>query len=545
MSGALSLPPQKRGYSLSVSGRIILFTVIVWIGLLAGMFEVQERIFRPTFVTIESSLLVKDLERVEAAVLREGEQLSRTADDYASWEDMRTFVASAGKGEVPQALKPAILETLDLDAIFIFNAVGRVQHAISRVPPAVIAESPEYTAVGFANQFPVIASVRTQGSGVHRSHGLVRFRGARLAFAVSAPIVDAAHGGQALGTVVMLRELSQRAIDRLAEQVRLPVVIQARDAVGLSRAAHDAVPRLENGQILAEAWLRDPFGQPIAEYSIARPASILRQGEGTLMSGGVGSLIVLSLVLVMLILLLQLSVVRPLRRLTQSVENMRRTGDLSIRVNLNRADEIGLLGYNFDRLVALLDERTRTLEELATTDGLTKLNNRRTIMEYVTKELERAKTSVGHLSVLIIDIDHFKKINDTAGHSVGDRVLRQVAGTMRSALGPNARAGRLGGEEFLVVATGISRADTLRLAEQVRTSIAEAPIQGLDWQVTVSIGVAYFSGQTVHGLLATADLNLYRAKQNGRNRVMADEIPASLLPAASVPPPPGGVAMLI
>jgi diguanylate cyclase (GGDEF)-like protein len=366
-----------------------------------------------------------------------------------------------------------------------------------------------------------------------------------LAFAVSAPIVDAAHGGQALGTVVMLRELSQRAIDRLAEQVRLPVVIQARDAVGLSRAAHDAVPRLENGQILAEAWLRDPFGQPIAEYSIARPASILRQGEGTLMSGGVGSLIVLSLVLVMLILLLQLSVVRPLRRLTQSVENMRRTGDLSIRVNLNRADEIGLLGYNFDRLVALLDERTRTLEELATTDGLTKLNNRRTIMEYVTKELERAKTSVGHLSVLIIDIDHFKKINDTAGHSVGDRVLRQVAGTMRSALGPNARAGRLGGEEFLVVATGISRADTLRLAEQVRTSIAEAPIQGLDWQVTVSIGVAYFSGQTVHGLLATADLNLYRAKQNGRNRVMADEIPASLLPAASVPPPPGGVAMLI
>jgi sensor domain CHASE-containing protein len=131
MSGALSLPPQKRGYSLSVSGRIILFTVIVWIGLLAGMFEVQERIFRPTFVTIESSLLVKDLERVEAAVLREGEQLSRTADDYASWEDMRTFVASAGKGEVPQALKPAILETLDLDAIFIFNAVGRVQHAIS------------------------------------------------------------------------------------------------------------------------------------------------------------------------------------------------------------------------------------------------------------------------------------------------------------------------------------------------------------------------------------------------------------------------------
>jgi diguanylate cyclase (GGDEF)-like protein len=545
MTGALSLPPKKRRFSLSVSGRVILFTVIVWIGLLAGMFEIQERFFRPTFVAIESNLLVKDLERVEAAILREGEQLSRAADDYASWDDMRAFAASAGKGELPRALTPAILDTLDLDAIFVFNAVGRVQHSISRVGPEVVAESPEYTPVGFANQFPVIASVRAQGGDVHRSQGLVRFRGNRLVFAVAAPIVERAGSGNALGTVVMLRELSQRAIARLAEQVRLPLILRARGAEGPSPAAHDAVPRLSNGEIQAEAWLRDPFGQPIAEYSISRPAAILEQGQGTLMSGGVGSLVVLSVVLVMLIIVLQLSVVRPLRVLTRSVEEMRRTGDLSIRVNLDRDDEIGLLGYNFDRLAALLDERTKTLEELATTDGLTKLNNRRTIMEYVGRELEQARSSGSELAVLIIDVDHFKKINDTAGHPVGDRVLRQVAATIRGCLGPRARAGRLGGEEFLVVVSGSARPDVLRLAETLRVSIAEAPIQGLDWQVTASVGVAHFAGQTAHGLLATADLNLYRAKQNGRNRVMADEIPASLLPAASVPPPAGGIAIIL
>lgn len=545
MSGPLSLPPPKRRFSLSVSGRVILFTVIVWIGLLAGMFEVQDRIFRPTFAKIESSLVVKDLERVAAAVLREGEQLSRTADDYASWEDMRTFVAASGKGELPQALKPAILGTLDLDALFVFNAVGRVQHALSRVSDQVVKESPEYSASGFANQFPVIASVRTQGAGVHRSHGLVRFKGGRLVFAVSAPIVDPDPASKALGTVVMLRELNSRAVDRLADQVRLPVTIRARDPEGLSRAAEDAVPQFSGGQVTASAWLRDPFGQPIAEYSISRPATILQQGEGTLMSGGIGSLVVLSLVLVMLILLLQWSVIRPLGKLTRSVENMRRTGDLSIRVNLDRADEIGLLGHNFDSLAALLDERTRTLEELATTDGLTKLANRRTIMEHVAKEMEFAKKNETDLAVLIIDVDHFKKINDTVGHAVGDRVLRQVSATIRSASGPKARAGRLGGEEFIIVVAGMARPDVLRLAEVVRTAIAESPVQGVDWQVTASVGVGYFSGQTAHGLLATADLNLYRAKQNGRNRVMADEIPASLLPAASIPPPAGGVAVLL
>jgi diguanylate cyclase (GGDEF)-like protein len=546
MTGTLSLPPPRRRLSLSVSGRVIVFTVIIWIGLLAGMFEVQENIFRPTFAKIETSLLVKDLERVEAAVLREGEQLSRTADDYASWEDMRAFVAASGKSEeLPQALKPAILDTLDLDALFVFNAVGRVQHSLSRVPESVTLESPEFTPAGFANQFPVIASVRTQGSGVHRSQGLVRFKGGRLAFAVSAPVVDPATGGKALGTVVLLRELNQKAIDRLAEQVRLPLVIRPENAKGLSPAAKDAVPSFHGGQIMASAWLRDPFGQPIAEYSVTRQATILQQGEGTLVSGGVGSIIVLSVVLIILILLLQFAVVRPLGRLTRSVENMRRTGDLSIRMNLNRADEIGLLGYNFDRLVALLDERTRTLEELATTDGLTKLANRRTIIEYVTRELESAKNAATELAVLIIDVDHFKKINDTVGHAVGDRVLRQVAATIRSNLGPKARAGRLGGEEFIIVVVSMARSDVLLLAERIRTSIAESPIQGLDWAVTASVGVGYFSGQTVHGLLATADLNLYRAKQSGRNRVVAEEVAASLLPAASIPPPAGNMAILV
>jgi len=522
-----------------------LLTVIVWIGLLAGMYELQERIFRPTFAKIESNLLVKDLERVEAAILREGEQLGRAADDYASWSDMRAFVVSAGKGELPRALTPAILDTLDLDAIFVFNAVGRVQHSISRVSDSVVQESPEYSPVGFANQFPVIASVKAQGGDAHRSQGLVRFRGNRLVFAVAAPIAETAEGGQALGTVVMLRELNQRAINRLAEQVRLPVTIRAKGAEGPSPAAHDAVPRLVNNQIQADAWLRDPFGQPIAEYSISRPATILEQGQGTLMSGGVGSLVVLSVILVLLIAVLQLSVVKPLRVLTRSVEEMRRTGDLTIRVNLKRDDEIGLLGYNFDRLAALLDERTKTLEELATTDGLTQLYNRRTIMEHVGRELEQARTAAMELSVLIIDVDHFKKINDTVGHAVGDRVLRQVAATIRGCLGVRARAGRLGGEEFLVVSSGSGRPDALRLAETIRVAIAEAPVQGLDWQVTASVGVAYFAGQTAHGLLATADLNLYRAKQNGRNRVMADEIPASLLPAASIPPPAGGIAIIL
>lgn len=546
MPPALSMPPMRKPFSLSVSARVILFTVVVWIGLLVGSHVMQDRIFRPTFVAIESDLLVKDLERVDAAVAREVEQLSRAADDYASWEDMRAFIGAAEGAPLPKALKPEILTTLDLDAIFVFNAIGRVRHALTRKDASIIEQSPEYTATGFANQFPVIASVRTQGGGGHSSQGLVRFRGGRLVFAVAAPVLGEKPDAAALGIVVMLRELDASGARRLAEQVRLPLVIQAKEPqVGASPSPKEAVPVLEKDQISASAWLRDPFGLPIAEISIQRPATILIQGEGTLLSGEIGSVVVLSLVLLVLILLLQWSVIRPLGRLTRSVENVRRTGDLSVRINQTRTDEIGLLSHNFDRMLALLEERTKTLEELATTDGLTRLANRRTIMEHVTRQAAAAAQGM-NLSVLIIDVDHFKRINDTVGHSVGDRVLRHVAGVIRNTVGPNAVAGRLGGEEFLVVVSNLARPDVLWLGEKVRTSICESPVQGVDWPVTASVGIGHYSGQTVHGLLATADLNLYRAKGAGRNRVVADDVAASLLPAASVPPPAaGGVALIL
>jgi diguanylate cyclase (GGDEF)-like protein len=89
----------------------------------------------------------------------------------------------------------------------------------------------------------------------------------------------------------------------------------------------------------------------------------------------------------------------------------------------------------------------------------------------------------------------------------------------------------------LVLLPATTKADAVTIAERIRLRIAETPIQGLDWPVTVSIGIAHWAGHTVHGLLATADMNLYRAKEGGRNRVVAEEIPLSRLPAASVPPP--------
>lgn len=535
-------PSFPKTFGLSVSGRVLLFTVVVWVGLLLGMQGMLSRVFRPTFVDIESKLLIKDLERIEAAVDREAEQLGATARDYASWRDMRMLVmaddadASLENSRV-QALDPEVLRTLDLDAIFVFDAVGRPKQSLHSHSEEELREAREYTPQGFAAEFPVIATARTS-SGNSSRRGLVRFKEGRLVFAAAAPVVATGPDAQVLGTVVMLRELDAQAVNRLGEQVRLRLVLESAEVSGLAPRAADAAPVVSEANISASAWLRDPFGTPIARFSVSRPANILLQGEETLHLGAVGSLVVLSLVLFLLLLLLQWSIVRPLRALGHSMETVRRTGDLDHRGNLKRADEIGLLSDNFDRLLALLSERTKVLEALATTDGLTGLLNRRTIMEYLEAQLEEARATGCELSVLLLDVDHFKKINDTAGHGVGDRVLRQVAAILKKCVRCDERAGRYGGEEFLIVLPKVDRDQVLSAAERARDAIACERIQGLDWNVTVSVGVGCLrEGITAHGLLATADLNLYRAKETGRDRVIADEIPLSRLPAASIPPP--------
>lgn len=161
--------------------------------------------------------------------------------------------------------------------------------------------------------------------------------------------------------------------------------------------------------------------------------------------------------------------------------------------------------------------------QLATLDPLTGLANRRHFMELMERELARGRGGQGPLPLLMIDLDHFKEVNDRWGHPAGDQVLRQVAGVLRSGTREGAILARIGGEEFAIVLPGQDLAAAARCAERLCAAVAAAAIHGVAGleRVTVSIGVAACDGETagLGQLLRVADLQLYRAKQEGRNRV--------------------------
>jgi diguanylate cyclase (GGDEF)-like protein len=168
------------------------------------------------------------------------------------------------------------------------------------------------------------------------------------------------------------------------------------------------------------------------------------------------------------------------------------------------------------------------MERMAQTDLLTNLPNRRHFMSMAELEVSRTVRYGGELSVLMLDIDHFKNINDTYGHKAGDTVLEKIGALCKQALRDVDIVGRIGGEEFAFLLPQTDREHAVQVAERLRNTIAEAEIaiegeQSLP--VTVSIGVSAYAGTATNiaVLLNQADQLLYEAKRSGRNRVCADE----------------------
>ncbi|TVQ41911.1 MAG: GGDEF domain-containing protein [Wenzhouxiangella sp.] len=165
------------------------------------------------------------------------------------------------------------------------------------------------------------------------------------------------------------------------------------------------------------------------------------------------------------------------------------------------------------------------LAERAATDPLTGLSNRRSIEPQLAGETASANRHDSTFSILMADLDHFKHVNDTYGHDIGDEVLREVARRMRAMLRTEDRAVRWGGEEFMVLLTDTSMEQASVVAEKLRRTIAEESIEcnGLDISITISIGVAEHCGEhDALDIIRRADRALYRAKHEGRNRVCVD-----------------------
>lgn len=180
------------------------------------------------------------------------------------------------------------------------------------------------------------------------------------------------------------------------------------------------------------------------------------------------------------------------------------------------------------------------IHRLTVTDGLTGVPNRRHFEEFLDRELAGSVRHRRGLALAMLDIDHFKSVNDRFGHFAGDLTLREVAATATAAVRRDELFARYGGEEFALVLPEAGPAEAVAVCERIRAAVAahEYECDGQRYRVTVSVGVAFASGdegQTPADLVREADAQLYRAKRSGRDRVCVASDPAA--PVAATPPP--------
>lgn len=200
-------------------------------------------------------------------------------------------------------------------------------------------------------------------------------------------------------------------------------------------------------------------------------------------------------------------------------------GDRGHRIDVQIPPELHRVAEEFNHMIGRINESEEVLAELARRDSLTGLANRRAFDESLSEAWARVERFREQVSLLAIDIDHFKEINDTYGHAAGDAVLRAIAHTMTGQLRLSDKLFRSGGEEFSAILPGTNSEEGRETAERIRKAIAACPIQldGTDVTVTVSVGIASAQGFSDPGkMVEAADAALYDAKLHGRDRVAVD-----------------------
>lgn len=224
--------------------------------------------------------------------------------------------------------------------------------------------------------------------------------------------------------------------------------------------------------------------------------------------------------IVVLVLATTRKILTDLGRLLAEISRIRKKQDFSRRITAAAPDELGAIARAFNELLAIVERLLREQTELAGTDQLTGLANRRRFNEFFERELNRRQRQATPLSLLLFDLDHFKRINDQYGHEVGDLVLGEVARLTGGAIRRTDLAARWGGEEFVVLLPDTDQEAARQLAEKLRATIAAHDFPRVG-KLTVSFGVTSLLAEESgdKGLFKRADQALYQAKAGGRNRV--------------------------
>ncbi len=528
--------------------------VVALLAITAATYAVADHIVAGGFASLEQDEARQNLGRTEQALRVEINRLDSTASDWSTWDDTYQFVQDGNSGYINKNLYDATLVNLRVDMMVFLDKGGKVVYTKSIDAEGVDVQPDEATTNAIAASRALFDYNGTQD---HKAG--IMTAASRSLIVASRPVIKSDGEGPIAGSLVIARWVDARLVSELRDVTKLDISLSAASS---GTPGEQLIENRDSNTLLATTVIADVFGAPALAVQVTMPRSIFGEGQGTLRYLLISLLAIGIAFTVLITVMLELTVLRPLARLSTFVASVGTR--LNSRAPGTGRDEIGRLGRSVNRMLNSIEqysseltsantqlnieqgrveelnhtlevkvaERTAELEmtnsELrdrnrqliaamkeASTDGLTGLKNHGSFQEDIRAAAARPGAD-GELAVFMADIDLFKQVNDVHGHQVGDQILTSVGDVFRQVLGEQA-VFRYGGDEFAMM-TGVSSVSNAEeLAEQVRQLVVA---KVADPAVTVSIGVALYSeASSPEELVYHADAAMYAAKAAGKNRV--------------------------
>ena len=517
---------------------LLLYLLCLLLGLLGGAANYLYFI-NPLIGEVEQNFVRSKVQRVAAVLLRELQDLRRVSVDWSAWTGMYNYVQQRDPEFAAENFIPETLDGLDLDLMLVFDRQGR---PVTQVFSASAKQAgiPRYVQKKLRQQLDYWPDATQPTANANRSEsGQSGFLPTPLGVLLLTiePIYRSDFTGPSVGVLVFGRLLTPEYHQALQQQAALAFSLQSAVLVAKPPHAVD-LRQLERGEVAL--WLAPRNGQlidiridlfdinqaPTLQLTAAAPRELSGLSMQTLKYSLYFALGIFVLILALFICFVHLWVTQPLQRLNDYVTHVRHAGDFVAEPLVGR-DEIGHLARAFTSLLDELILKQRELSRLSQEDGLTQVANRRCFDDSWPSVVKGAQARGEPLSLIMIDIDYFKRYNDHYGHPQGDVVLKKVALCLRQIIsGQTDLIARYGGEEFVVYLQGCDLMHARQIAEAMCHQVRQMAIPHLgsscETVVTISCGVSGCpaTGSTSPDCwIKQADQALYQAKAKGRNRV--------------------------
>jgi len=531
---------------MSIKIKAFIDIIVFFLMIAVSAFIVQRSVVFNSFIKIEHDETAENVRRVINAINNEISHLDKICNDWAQWNDSYDFIDSLSEDYIEGNLLYETFKNNNLNLIFYFKNDGTIVWGQS-----YDLEKEEAVTIDFLKDGKLDPSHRlismeySEDEEDRKKTGVIDTSQGPLMF-VSRPILRSDGSGPSIGVLTMGRFINQTMIASLNDQTRIDFKIDyplTDDKIGYIKDVKTTYVEkdlvfytLEEDQFTdVRTFYEDVYGDPLFSIYYRFPREITKQGLASLWYALLLFIAAGLIISSLMILRLQRNFLRPIQRLTDHVLRFENQEDYSSRLDLGRSDEIGTLAKSFDIMMQTIQERTedlktanRKLTELSQIDGLTGIANRRMFDDFISREWRRMARQKCPLSLILADVDYFKKYNDLYGHQMGDECLIRIAGAMsKSVHRPDDLCARYGGEEFAVILPDTDEKGAFFIAEKIRKAVIDLNIghkvSGINALVTMSLGLCTIipqQGDEIGDFIRNADHALYFAKETGRNRTI-------------------------